>query len=104
MAREKKEALIAGIIQRYKLIAPYLSERTRRIWGASEAIVIGRGGISLVCEATGISRVTLTEGKKELQGQCQTEITRTRRKGGGRKQLSEQDPHLLADSLICDLR
>ena len=97
MKKEKKEALMVGIMQRYEMIAPYLSERTQRIWGASEAIAIGRGGISLVCEATGISRVTLTEGKKELQDQCQTEMNRIRRKGGGRKQLNEHDPHLLAD-------
>ncbi len=93
MIKEKKEALITDVRQRYNLISPYLSERLQRIWGASEAIAIGRGGLSLVCEATGISRVTLTAGKKELQGHSQTELNRIRRKGGGRKPLSEHDPH-----------
>jgi hypothetical protein len=53
--------------------------------------------MSLVCEATRISRVTLTEGKKELEGESPAETKRIRRKGGGRKALSEHDPQLLVD-------
>ncbi len=97
MLRERKQALVAEIRQRYNLVSPYLSERTKRIWGTSEAIVIGWGGISLVCEATGISRVTLTEGKKELREGSQVDIHRIRQQGGGRKKLSVHDPHLLQD-------
>lgn len=97
MAREQKEALIVEIRRRHDLVSPYLSERTQRIWAAAEATVIGRGGISLVCEATGISRVTLTKGKQELQNDDPEDINRIRQRGGGRKKLSTHDPRLLED-------
>lgn len=97
MTRELKEALLVEIKQRYDLLSPYLSERTRRIWAAAEATVIGRGGISLVCEATGISRVTLTRGQQELHDHGPEDNTRIRQPGGGRKKRSEQDPRLLED-------
>jgi len=97
MTREQKEALVVEIRQRYDLVSPYLSERTRRIWAAAEATVIGRGGISLVCEATGISRVTLTKGQQELRNDGPEAIDRIRQRGGGRKKLSEHDPQLLED-------
>ena len=66
MVKEQKPVLITQIKQRYDFISPYLSERSKRIWAASESVVIGWGGDSMVYEATGISRVTIIKGKKEL--------------------------------------
>jgi hypothetical protein len=43
-----------------------LDERARRLWAAVEARALGRGGITRVAEATGISRVTIRAGMKEL--------------------------------------
>jgi hypothetical protein len=39
----------------------------RRLLAASEALVIGWGGVSLVSRATGLSRPVIVKGIKELQ-------------------------------------
>jgi FAD/FMN-containing dehydrogenase len=40
-------------------MAPLLDERSRRRWAASEARMIGHGGVSAVAEATGLARRTI---------------------------------------------
>jgi transposase len=97
MVVEAKRALITEVGQRYSMVSPYLSECAKRIWAASEALSIGWGGHSIVCEATGISRVTITKGKKELQGGVSQETNCLRVKGGGRKRLVKHAPELLKD-------
>lgn len=90
------------IRERYQRIRESLNERSRRLFAASEAIAYGRGGISAVSEATGISRETIGAGVKELHaiegGRAPAELAgRVRRPGGGRKKASEKDPTLLPD-------
>ena len=71
----------------------------RRQWAAAEARELGWGGISAVARATRLSRVTITAGLRELElpaKQRLAEATRVRRPGGGRQQLTETDPALLA--------
>ena len=51
---------------KYKKILPYLNEKQTRIVLAAEAESMGRGGLSKVSKLTGISRVTLNMGIKEL--------------------------------------
>jgi len=82
---------------KFKAIAPTLSERSRRIWVATEARDIGHGGIALVARATGISDVTIWRGLKELQSGKTLEPDRIRRPGAGRKKATEKDPTLLRD-------
>lgn len=72
---------------------PHLNERGRRMLAAAEAVEIGRGGVSLVSRACGLSRVTITKGVRELDEPGLPE-GRTRRPGGGRKKLEAQDPKL----------
>ena len=40
-------------------MAPLQDERSRRRWAASEARMIGHGGVSAVAEATGLARRTI---------------------------------------------
>ncbi|HEX9892846.1 MAG TPA: ISAzo13 family transposase, partial [Gemmatimonadales bacterium] len=61
-----------------------LTERSRRIWAASEAAALGHGGIGLVETATGISRSTISRGLRELETGEPLPAERTRRPGGGR--------------------
>jgi hypothetical protein len=82
---------------KYALLKPALNERARRLWAATEAMVLGHGGIATVVQATGISRSTISRGLKELKGSTAVEPRRTRRPGGGRKRNVEKDPTLLAD-------
>ena len=72
-----------------------LNERQRRLWAASEAMDIGYGGISQVARATGLSRLTISLGIKELQSGEHLPEGRVRREGGGRKKSSEQQPELI---------
>lgn len=83
-----------AIKRRYELVAGDLNERTRRLLAASEALVIGRGGISAVSRATGLSRKVISEGMKDLQDEERESSGRIRRKGGGRKTTVSKDPKL----------
>ena len=86
--------------QRFELISWALDERLRRLLAASEAKVIGRGGVSQISKITGISRVTIHAGLKELDARDaeSTEdlpVGKTRRQGGGRKKVTETSPEIL---------
>ncbi len=85
------------IKQRYVRIAGDLTERTRRLFAANEALSLGWGGISAVSRATGLSRQVISAGIEELQGGAQAEEGRVRRKGGGRKSNVSKDPKLSED-------
>src|SRR6266849_4129743 len=86
------------IKQRYVRIAGDLTERTRRLFAANEALsLLGWGGISAVSRATGLSRQVISDGMQELQGGKRAEEGRVRRKGGGRKSNVSKDPKLSED-------
>ena len=91
------------IKQRFELLAPLLNERQLRLYVAAEAMVFGRGGISLASQATGISRPTITTGCKELLerkakgGTPITPTVRVRKEGGGRKRTIDVDETLRND-------
>ncbi len=82
---------------KYRALAPALTERSRRIWAATEARAAGRGGITGVARATGIAYATIQRGLKELTTKRPLSPGRIRRPGGGRKKTRDKDPTLLAD-------
>jgi transposase len=95
--------LCSTTTRKYKRLAPYLNESTLRIWAATEALSVGRGGVSLVARATRLSRTTVYAGIRELEGAPSSGPaaegvagSRVRRPGAGRKRLVEQQPALLA--------
>ena len=57
------------IQQRFKAMEPFLNERTRRLFVASEAIVVGRGGITLLSKISGLTGNTIMLGIKEIKGE-----------------------------------
>jgi transposase len=89
------------ITKKFKALGPILTEQGRRLWAATEAMVLGRGGVRLVAQATGLSRPTIYAGIQELRGEPAAIPGRgpgqSRRAGGGRKRRVEHDPTLLAD-------
>jgi transposase len=96
-----------SLFKKFSLLKGELDERSRRIWAATEALAIGHGGIKAVANATGISESTIRIGKKELdQGisnkSIEGPLRRIRRKGGGRKALTEFDGSLVSalDALV----
>lgn len=98
----EKKTIVETIRDKFQTIAPHLSEKTQRIWAAIEAQSLGRGGITYVNQATGLSRTTIYEGIKESAEppQLQKEkkaLQRIRKPGGGRKKVRELDPKILSD-------
>jgi hypothetical protein len=55
------------IREKYMKLVPVMTERSRRIWAATEAQALGYGGISAVSRATGINRNTIAQGSRELK-------------------------------------
>ena len=92
-------AVVEQIKSRYRSLGPVMDERVRRQWAATEAQTYGWGGLSAVSEATGMSRNTVRKGIAELKLRKKSRQaavgTRLRRKGGGRKCLTETDTGLL---------
>ena len=77
---------------------PLLDERTRRLMAANEALASGRGGISEVSRACGLSRKAIAKGIKEIEAGTAPPPGRMRQPGAGRKRLTDRDPRL-ADAL-----
>ena len=87
----RDEELEAAIVAKYAVVAPVLNERARRLWAAAESIAIGYGGDSVVCAATGISRVTIRSGRREVEAGVEA-TTRVRRVGAGRPGIEKTNP------------
>ena len=85
-----------AIRMQYKMIRPGLDERGRRLFAASQARVLGRGGLAAVARATGMARSTIGRGLKDLDGGG-AQDGRVRRRGGGRKGILDYDPTVLDD-------
>ncbi len=88
---------IQSLQAKFRALAPVLTERSRRLWAATEAQALGHGGIALVERATDISRSTIARGIQELKSGQPLSPERTRRPGGGRKRAEAQDATLGAD-------
>jgi hypothetical protein len=82
------EAKLAGVWS-------LLDERTRRLMAANEAQAMGRGGISMVSRACGLSRKSISKGITEIQAGKALAPGRIRRPGAGRKKITEHDPRLV---------
>ncbi len=83
---------------------PSRSERSRRLWVATEADALGYGGILALHRATGLSPNTIRAGLKELRCELASLPTpeRIRQSGGGRKRVEERDRLILEalDNLV----
>lgn len=82
--------------KKYLGLCKILNEKQKRIWAASEAILIGYGGITIVHKATGMSRPTIHTGIKEFEANESDntivedemeDVQPIRRQGGGRKSI-----------------
>jgi hypothetical protein len=74
-----------------------LNEYQSRLFVAEKALQLGRGGISHLSRLTGMSRVTITQGLRELRGGTKlraADAGRVRQAGGGRKKVEQVDPEL----------
>jgi Rhodopirellula transposase DDE domain len=87
------------IRERFRVIAPHLDERARRLLAATEARAAGYGGIAAVSQATGVAPSTIARGLQDLAAESPLAPGQVRRAGGGRKSLIDNDPTLRVDLL-----
>lgn len=90
--------VVEWIREKYEVLRPSLNERARRLWAATEARSLGRGGIAAVIAATGLSSATVDRGLRDLEaaklGTVELPPERVRKPGGGRKRAREKQPGL----------
>jgi transposase len=79
---------------KYEAILPLLTEKQRRLYLSVEAEHFGYGGVTKVSKLSGVSRVVITRGKKELKETKQEPIESSRKKGGGRKKAVDKFPEI----------
>ena len=91
--------VVEWVKEKYAVLRPSLNERARRLWAATEARSLGRGGIAAVLAATGMSSATVDKGLGELEatrsGTTRLPPERSRQPGGGRKRARDKQPGLL---------
>ncbi|EQD72897.1 Rhodopirellula transposase family protein [mine drainage metagenome] len=69
-----------------------LNEAQARWFAGYEALSLGRGGLKVMHERTGLSRPTILKGIRELRTRDLPPAGRVRRPGGGRRTLESVDP------------
>jgi len=92
------------LVAKFAVLLPQLDERQRRLLLGAEAIALGRGGVTAVAAAAGVSRPTVTRGVAEAKAGVVSPAVagRVRKPGGGRKPLTETDPGIVdaLDALV----
>jgi hypothetical protein len=58
---------LATLRAKYGALVPVFTERSRRVWAATEAQAIGYSGIALVARAPGMAESTIRRGLRDLQ-------------------------------------
>src|SRR6185312_3355845 len=97
-----RDTTLQTVRRKFELLRPLMNERMRRHWAACEAMTLPRGGVTLVAEATGLSRTTIWTGLRELRHPEELpaenfSAQRVRQAGAGRPSLPETDPTLVQD-------
>ena len=92
----RNRSMEAKVRQKFLGLRRSLDERGRRLWAATEARALGRGGPTLVARATKLSRSTIGIGLRELRDGGAAPVGRVRRCGGGRQPLIQTQPKLCA--------
>lgn len=84
-----------AVAERYQALRDVMDERVTRRWAGAEALALGRGGVTAVARATGLSRMTVRTGRDEVSGRKPPgELVRVRRKGAGRPPVEVAQPGL----------
>jgi hypothetical protein len=65
MAAMHDAAAIEGIESGFRDLSPFMDERVRGQWAASEALASGWGGIQAVSQATGMTPTTIRRGRAD---------------------------------------
>jgi hypothetical protein len=83
------------VIEKMKAFMPFLNQEQRRLYVASEAKALGRGGKRLIEVELGVSHNTINRGLSELESSDPAIVSnlqsRQRQEGGGRKKVITDD-------------
>jgi transposase len=94
------DAVRGQLALRFAVLLPHLNERQQRLALATEARLLGHGGVRAVADAAGVSATTVRRGVDELDaGEQPLPVGRSRRAGGGRKRVNDYDAALVASLL-----
>ena len=89
---------VDSLRETYEALSPTLNERSRRVWAATEARAIGRGGVGVVAETTGTSASTNHRCPRDFgSNEHPLPPGSMRRPGGGRKRTADTDTTLIVD-------
>ena len=97
-----RDTPLEAVRRKFELLRPLMNDRLRRHWAACEAQSLPRGGITLVAQATGLSRTTIWAGLRELRHPeavpaDDLPAERSRHAGAGRPFLEAADPTPVKD-------
>lgn len=83
--------------KKIKLFLPKLDERLSRIYLASEALSLGRGGKQKIATIAKVSRTRIDRGIAEINSKKKIKLpsVKVRKEGGGRKKKTDNDETLL---------
>ncbi|GAA2971698.1 hypothetical protein GCM10010446_65460 [Streptomyces enissocaesilis] len=82
------ESIRDQLALKFEVLFPHLGERQRRLLMATEARLLGHGGIRAVAQAAQVSETTIRKGVDELESGAKP-LGRVRRPGGGRKKAAD---------------
>ncbi len=89
---------VATLRAKHAALRAVFTERSRRLWAATEARALGYDGIAEVARATGLSPATISRGAVELDGPgVPLPPDRVRKPGAGRKRPTRHHPTMLRD-------
>jgi hypothetical protein len=83
-----------GLARFFEVVLPHLNEVQRRVVAGAMSEMLGRGGKTVVAEASGMSRNTVIKAEHEVEAGI-APSKRLRAQGGGDKPLTDKQPGLL---------
>lgn len=85
--------------KKYQGIKHTLNEKSRRLWCATEALALGKGGVGVIHQITQVSPPTIYAGIRELKSVSGRKKShqRIRKKGGGAKSVVRKMPTVLKE-------
>ncbi len=92
---EAAKAHVKSVKLKFRQLSFCLNEKSKRLWAATEANSIGRGGINIVHKATRIDFKTIRKGINDLANKEKDD--RIRRLGGGRKKINVAQRDILKE-------
>ncbi len=89
----------SALLKKYQGIKHTLNEKSRRLWCATEALALGKGGVAMVHQVTKVTPPTIYAGIRELKSVSGRKKShqRIRKKGGGAKPVLQKMPTLLKE-------